>query len=181
MLISEFGRNTKYFLSLDTKYFLRLDAAYLKICIYFVAFFSSLFYFTLKQWNFPLYCLVFSTLILVYLHKRSQSIVWLVFLQFGKIFSVLEIFEIQVNKFLLLGGTLSLPTSSHMCQHHGEYLRPCVTNVELIYWLIYNISGLIYMSENIFLCQNFFKRMMSTDKYEGLFGKYLHSCHNVAR
>ena len=39
MLISEFGRNTKYFFTLDTKYFLRLDAVYLKICLHFVAFF----------------------------------------------------------------------------------------------------------------------------------------------
>ena len=37
------------------------------------------------------------------------------------------------------------------------------------------------ISENNFLCQNPFNRMMSTDKYEGLFRKYLHSCHNAAR
>ena len=177
MLISEFGRNTKYFFSLDTKYFLRLDAVYLKICLHFVAFFLVYF---ISSWNNEIFHFTVFKGILVYLHKRSQNIVWLAFLQFGKIFSVLEIFEIQVNKFSLLGGTLSLPTSSHMPQHHGEYLRACVTNAELIYWIIYNISGLIYMSENLFLCQNFFKKMMSTDKYEGFFRKYLHSCHNVA-
>ena len=145
------------------------------LLLFFLAYFIS-------SWSNEIFHFTVFKGILVYLHKRSQNIVWLVFLQFGKIFSVLEIFEIQVNKFSLLGGTLSLPTASHMRQHHGEYLRTCVTNAELIYWIIYNISGLIYnMSENIFLCQNFFKRMMSTDKYEGLFRKYLHSCHNVAR
>ena len=145
------------------------------LLLFFLAYFIS-------SWSNEIFHFTVFKGILVYLHKRSQNIVWLVFLQFGKIFSVLEIFEIQVNKFSLLGGTLSLPTASHMRQHHGEYLRTCATNAELIYWIIYNISGLIYnMSENIFLCQNFFKRMMSTDKYEGLFGKYLHSCHNVAR
>ena len=41
MLISELGRNTKYFLSLDT--------VYLKISTCFVAFFPSLFHFILKQ------------------------------------------------------------------------------------------------------------------------------------
>ena len=35
MLISELGRNTKYFPSLDTKYFLSLDTAYLKVSICF--------------------------------------------------------------------------------------------------------------------------------------------------
>ena len=49
MLISEISINTKSFLSLDT--------VYVKIWIYFVAFFSSLFHFPLMQRNFPLYCL----------------------------------------------------------------------------------------------------------------------------
>ena len=88
------------------------------------------------------------------------------------LFSSWDIWDLS-SQIFFTRGTLSLPTSSRIRQHHGEYLRACLTYAELVSWqnlLILLFFYFIYffffyffnISVNNFLCQNPYARVMST-------------------